>query len=212
MLYTVYKITNKINGKFYIGTHKTKNLNDNYMGSGKYLRYAQEKHGLENFSKEILFVFDNPKQMYETEAAIVTEEFLADENTYNLKRGGNGGFDYLNDKTRFNNPTHQIDFLSEISKKVPLHLKQQAAEKGRKTMKAMCKENGKQPWTSSGFKNKKHSIKTRNVMSVKAKVRLSDPTKNSQYGTMWITDGIHNMKISNCAIIPTGWKQGRKIK
>ena len=99
--YTIYKVTNKINGKIYIGSHKTKNLDDGYMGSGKYLTHALQKYGLENFTKEILFIFDNPKDMYAKEAEIVNDEFLTEENTYNLKRGGFGGWDYVNETVDF---------------------------------------------------------------------------------------------------------------
>ena len=96
MYYTVYKTTNQINGKFYIGTHKTIDLNDAYMGSGILLKRAIQKHGLDNFKKEVLYLFDNPDEMFTKEAEIVTEDFLSEENTYNLKIGGFGGFDYIN--------------------------------------------------------------------------------------------------------------------
>jgi hypothetical protein len=82
MYFTIYKITNKIDGKFYIGSHKTKDLDDNYMGSGKYLKYAQEKYGLEYFEKEILHIFDTPEEMYAKEAEIVNEDFLASANKF----------------------------------------------------------------------------------------------------------------------------------
>jgi len=96
--YTIYQVTNLINSKFYVGMHQTKNLKDGYMGSGKYLRRAISKYGIENFKKEILWLCDSFEEMKEFEKGIITEEFLEQnkENTYNLLVGGKGGFYYVN--------------------------------------------------------------------------------------------------------------------
>jgi len=96
MFYTIYKITNKINNKEYIGKHKTSNLDDHYMGSGKNLKRAIIKYGIENFIKETLFVFDNEDEMNRKEAELVTEEYCNRKNTYNICEGGKGGWSYLN--------------------------------------------------------------------------------------------------------------------
>jgi len=37
-------------------------------------------------------------------------------------------------------------------------------------------------------------------------------TKNSQYGTCWITNGMGSKKIFKGDVIPEGWMLGRKIK
>lgn len=97
MQYTIYQTTNNIDGKIYVGSHKTKNLNDGYMGSGKILNQAIDKYGIENFTKDIFHVFDTSKEMYDKEAEIVDESFVQRSDTYNIRLGGSGGWDHIND-------------------------------------------------------------------------------------------------------------------
>ena len=63
--FIIYRTTNKIDGKFYIGQHVTKNLEDGYLGSGKRIGYAIRKYGPENFIREILFDFGTLEEMNE---------------------------------------------------------------------------------------------------------------------------------------------------
>ena len=60
--YYIYKTTNLINGKYYVGFHKTSDPFDNYLGSGVRLIDAIKKYGVENFKKEILFEFDTQEE------------------------------------------------------------------------------------------------------------------------------------------------------
>ena len=93
-MYYIYRITNLINGKTYIGQRKYKMLNDNYMGSGKRLWEAYRKYGFENFKKEIL-VFNISERKH---ADLLEKTFIAAErekvgaeNCYNIADGGQGG-------------------------------------------------------------------------------------------------------------------------
>ncbi len=93
--YTVYKTVNKVNGKFYIGVHQTDDPHDEYLGSGKLIKQAVQKYGEQNFRKEVLAIFENSKEAYMLERKLVAE-VLGTSPCYNLKSGGEGGFDYLN--------------------------------------------------------------------------------------------------------------------
>ena len=97
MPYTVYKVTNKLTGDFYIGVHKTSNPMDDYLGSGKVIRQQVALHGPENFTKEILFCFSKKGEAYEKEAELVNP-LLGTPGCLNLHPGGHGGFGYINAK------------------------------------------------------------------------------------------------------------------
>ena len=166
MFYTIYKITNKINGKTYIGSHKTKNLEDGYMGSGKYLKRAIEKNGIENFEKEILFVFDNSEAMFAKEAELVNEDYLTDGNTYNLKVGGDGGFQYINGNTNLiierNRKISQKRNYQDPKyiQKCPMLTSEAAKKRYENGMSNNFKEAGK-----TAFLGRKHSPETLKKMS-----------------------------------------------
>lgn len=52
------------------------------------------------------------------------------------------------------------------------------------------------------------------IVTEEAKEKLREYTgdKNSQFGSIWITDGNTNMKIKKDMIIPEGWSRGRTFK
>ncbi len=205
MFHTIYQITNNINSKIYIGKHSTVDLDDGYMGSGKLIRAAIRKYGVENFQKEILYVFDEEADMNAKEAELVTAEFVLLETNYNLCVGGNGGFSYINRAGLRNSPNQR----------------QKAAETGRlyrdhPNLKASGTRSANL-WHERGlvkhdnFAGKTHTYESKQMISEKAKISSSG-SNNSQYGTMWITNGSQSKKILKTDVIPEGWRKGRKIK
>ena len=209
--YTVYKVTNNVNGKVYIGSHKTNDLNDNYMGSGKYLKYAQKKYGVEKFNKVILFIFDTPELMYEKEAEIVNKDFLVDENTYNLRIGGFGGFDYINQSSKnlYGNNGRTPNVKGDFARGRETHRLRKEADPAYASMVAnkisVALFGRVGPMTG-----KRHTAEAKRIIgdnSSKSQLGI----RNSQYGKMWITDGIINMKILKDGVISNGWRKGRVI-
>ena len=90
-MYYIYKITNKINSKTYIGQHKYKDLNDNYKGSGKLLWRAYRKYGFENFEKEILYSRIQYKATADDmERFAIAKERALGKAEYNITDGGEG--------------------------------------------------------------------------------------------------------------------------
>ena len=86
----IYKTTNKVNGKIYIG--KTKNNTDQYLGSGLLIKRAIAKYGVENFIKEIIDTAETIQELNQKEQYWI-QQYNSCDNTigYNISRGGDGG-------------------------------------------------------------------------------------------------------------------------
>ena len=82
----VYRITNLINGKTYVGQHKV--IKDEkwltYMGSGRLVRYAIHKYGIENFSKELLGYAGSKSDLDILEKSFIEKELAKGHSEYNI--------------------------------------------------------------------------------------------------------------------------------
>lgn len=111
----IYKTTNLVNGKFYIG-QDSKN-NPNYLGSGDLIKKAINKYGKDNFKKEILEYCESKEELNQQEIYWINE-LSGITYGYNILEGGQGGDNFKNHPN-----------LDEIKEKMSL------AKKGKKLSK-----------------------------------------------------------------------------
>lgn len=91
----IYKTTNLINGKIYVGKDS---LNDpDYLGSGFILHRAIKKYGVHNFRKDIIEHCQSPRELDEREKYWIKQLNSTDRRCgYNIAKGGTGGDTFTN--------------------------------------------------------------------------------------------------------------------
>ena len=222
MYYLIYKITNTINNKIYIGKHQTENREDGYMGSGKLLNRAIQKYGIDKFKKEILFECNSLEEMNEKETEIVDDEFVARLDTYNVKLGGQGGWDFCNNNSEMQSKKAKKGW-DKYGKEHPL------LKASKQFMENMSEDEYEEYCGKianslkiyylthkNPFMGKKHTEES------KAKIGKANSIKqkgenNNNYGKCWIyNDNLkENKSIKKEDLdkwLENGWKKGRKIK
>ena len=205
----IYRTTNLLNGKFYVGMHSTDDLEDGYVGSGKRLGYSIRKYGLENHKFEILEFLSSREELKKREAEVVNEELLTDLLCMNLKFGGEGGWDHLNGNNRSKEHQSKASVNGWKTKQNDLEFMEKFSTLHSIKMKE-CHENGK--ITPPSWIGKKHSEETLVKMRESHK-GLQDGEKNSQFGTCWITNGSEVKKVKNDELhrwLNSGWRKGRR--
>jgi len=217
--YLVYKTTNLVNGKIYIGKHETDNLDDGYLGSGILIRRAIEKYGEENFKREILFECSSREEMNAKEAELVNEDFLKRDDVYNLKQGGQGGFDFIIENGLNTNPQNNSIGGKAFAKRIKEDEQFRAQLRVHwasnvKRARHEHPEKFRQDGANNGFFGKHHSQKS--IEKIRAKAHLRIGEQNGSFGTVWIYNESlkQNKKVKKEQaddFFKQGWKLGRRM-
>lgn len=179
----IYKTTNLITNSWYIG--KDSLNKSNYLGSGKILKLAIKKYGIENFTKEILDYAVDLKELEEKEIFYIRQERKNNKNkSYNIAEGGTGGDTFTNNPSRedIREKHRESGLKNKMSKECRdaanewrkkyhkmygSEILEDIKEKNRLEHSNKIKEyfrNNEHP-----FKGKKHSEETKTKMSEKLK-------------------------------------------
>ena len=171
----IYKTTNLVNGKIYIGQHKSSQFDKVYYGSGSLFLKAFERYGRDSFICEMLEACNSFEELNEKEKYYISlydsmNKILG----YNLTEGGQGISGYKHDfkskcKISVNNAKYwsgkklSVKTIEKLSKS---HTgKQQSIKTKLKRSKAL---QGHEYWgpAESPMKGKSHFVESRKKMSI----------------------------------------------
>ena len=221
----IYKITNNINNKIYIGKREKSVFDESYWGSGKHISYSIKKHGKENFSREIIEWCDSRESLCKKEKEWIEKLDSRNPNIgYNIAPGGYGA-GLAGEKNGMYGKKHTEETKEKMSKS---HPKQYPKEFGNKisnslkghfiaeeTKQKIREKNKDQiPW-NKGKKNI-YSEETRHLMSIKAKERVISKEQRAKIINTAINRKYHwysNEKESKKFREnqqPEGWTLGRR--
>ena len=165
----IYKITNILNNKIYIGKDTTSD--PNYFGSGLIITRSITKYGIENFTKEVIDETDDYEELSKKEIYWIDKYNSTNRNVgYNISKGGDGGdvftnhpdIELIKEKISKNNPktgkTYEEAFGEEKSSKYKQKLKKNL-HKNILSLQVKEKQNKKWKEYNDNFKNRCQFIK-----------------------------------------------------
>ena len=212
MKHLLYKTVNKLNGRFYVGMHSTRNINDAYLGSGRRLKAEVNKYGRENFEKIILEELPSREILAQREREVVNDSLRENPLCLNLKNGGEGGGRFWGNK-------NSILALNDPLTKKKAALKGNATLRERRKNTQYTEQYSNNLSISKKFKpnnwlGRHHSEETKCKLKL-SMLGLQKGEKNSQFGTCWVTNGVKPIKIKKEQLdeyLANGFIRGRKYE
>ena len=158
----VYRTTNLITGKFYIG--KDKYNNPNYIGSGVKLKDAIKSYGKQNFTKEILEYCNSYEHLNEREKHWIEKYNAINPSIgYNISTGGDGG-------DNFTNHSNKELYRAKISA---------ASSKTNQRLIGKRREDSLKLWQNETYKNNVKSGLKKAMLNEDAKTKWREANKKA---------------------------------
>lgn len=226
----IYKTTNLINGKIYVGKHKASQFNPDYKGSGKLITRAINKYGEANFKTIMLCTCNDLVELNNTEKKYILElnsNYLTGCG-YNISPGGDGGPTTLNTVMMHNEDTVKFVYPDEVVYYESIHyVKGQLAH----VKEVLSKKQKLRTGINCSFYGKHHTPESKRKIGLASKGRtgLGDDNiakrpevraKISRYALThknyfrdhkfyYVTDGDVEIKLLITEPVPEGFVKGR---
>ena len=176
----IYKTTNLITKKIYVGQHKCSKFDPKYLGSGLIIKQALSKDGRANFKVELIDTADTLAELNQKEAYWILVLQAQDPNIgYNIEPGG---------KSCEKTPATK-------EKLRQAHLGKKASDKTKKLMSEQRKG------IKNSFYGKHHSDKTKKLIGQKSLGRKTFLGKKHK------PESIEKMRRKQLGILPTNSKK-----
>lgn len=225
----VYLTTNLINNKKYVGQHRSEKFDPNYKGSGKRLKNAIKKYGIENFNTVLIeecvdkVDMDNKEKYY-----ISACNAVIDDNYYNIALGGSGA------QVLFQTPEtkRKISLANKGKKRTEeMNVRMRKRVSGTRAMNngniyKMIQPEDIEYYLSIGWKfgrlnaqvGRKDGAETRQKKSLalKGKKHSKEHTLKMRETKLkqkrhWYTNGQDNLVISEYDNVPLGYERGKTV-
>ena len=200
----IYEMKNKLNGKTYIGQHTVRTgrtiTSDTYWGSGKILKEAIAKYGIENFEKSIIISGEFTKEEINClELSEISKQRSLGKAEYNISDGGESPFtntEFAKFAASKADPKKISESLKKFRSKETLEDRKILGDKIKAGLLRVNFNHHTKGTTGFRFSDEQ-----------KRKLSESKIGKlNGSFGTHWYTNGKENIKSKIC---PEGFWAGR---
>jgi len=222
----IYKITNIVNKKIYIGKDTTNN--PNYYGSGKLIINSIKKYGKNNFIKKIIEECEDKITLCEREKYWIKEFNSCDLKIgYNISKGGDGGDTFSNNhnlpkiKEKISNSMKKRIFTESHKKNLSKNHMSTKYKKGKTYEEIYGEERAKEyknklKLSRQKYKSEKERLGKKyekNILNLKIRMTgINNHMKKNKF--YWFINPLTNQttRIMENGVIPEGYVKGRKIK